>query len=153
MRAHLFALEELASVPLLAEILADLRQRYPRLDTARLGYGLTRRLISWMIEDVVAETQCRLARSRPASVDDVRSAPAPLVGFSTTVAGADRAIKRFLSVHMYRHPRTLRIMGQAQGVVRDLFGHYFARPSDLPAEWASDMGAVDNAARARRVAD
>jgi dGTPase len=153
MRAHLFALEELEAVPLVADILADLRRDYPQLDTGRLSYGLIRALISRLIEDVTAETEQRLTRAAPSCVDEVRRAPGALVGFSVGAAAADREIKRFLSARMYRHPRTMQIMNAAQGVVRNLFGHFFAKPHDMPWEWANDLEPTDEPARARRVAD
>ena len=54
---------------------------------------------------------------------------------------------------MYRHARISRIMGDAEGVVRDLFDHYCAAPEDLPGEWAHGAGAGDAADRLRRIAD
>ena len=40
------------------------------------------------------------------------------------------------------HARISRIMGDAEGVVRDLFDHYCAAPEDLPGEWAHGAGHV-----------
>jgi dGTPase len=54
---------------------------------------------------------------------------------------------------MYRHPRVMRIMDAAQGIVRDLFRHFIDAPAAMPPEWAHDLGAGDLAGRARRVAD
>ena len=36
---------------------------------------------------------------------------------------------------MYRHPRVMRVMGEAEGILFDLFARYQASPGDLPAEW------------------
>ena len=33
---------------------------------------------------------------------------------------------------MYRHPRVMRIMGEAEAVVRDLFARYQREPGELP---------------------
>ena len=52
---------------------------------------------------------------------------------------------------MYRHKKVLDMMGQAEGVVSDLFGHFMRHTADLPAEWRMD--AADERARARRIAD
>ena len=54
---------------------------------------------------------------------------------------------------MYRHARVLRVMNEAAGVVRDLFGRYTAHPGDLPAEWREGLANADETARARRIAD
>ena len=49
---------------------------------------------------------------------------------------ADRDIKGFLYPRMYHHDRVMRVMADADRVVRDLFAHYMATAADLPAEWA-----------------
>ena len=76
-----------------------------------------------------------------------------MVGFSPAIAVAERLIKGFLETHMYRHERVKRVMGDAAGVVRELFARYSAHPGDLPAEWMAGFGELDEAARARRIAD
>ncbi|MDQ2953684.1 MAG: deoxyguanosinetriphosphate triphosphohydrolase [Pseudomonadota bacterium] len=153
LRAELFGIDDIAAVPIAAEILADLRARYPRLEIARLTHELVRRLIARLIEDVIAESKRRLAALAPRSVEDVRNTAQPAVGFSAAMAEADAAIKSFLYPRMYRHARIARIMEDAEGVVRDLFAHYNARPNDMPAEWRSGFAAEDEGARARAVAD
>ena len=153
LRADLFSLEALQDVPLLAELLKDLYARHPRLELARVNSGLVRRLIAQMIDDVTAESKGRLAGAAPHSVEEVRAAGAPLVGFSRDMAAADTSIKRFLRDHMYRHPRILRIMDAAQEVVRNLFVHFSAFPHDLPSEWTQNLDLADEASRARRTAD
>jgi dGTPase len=47
----------------------------------------------------------------------------------------------------------MRVMGDAERVVRDLFAHYVATPGDLPTEWADGIGSLTHAARARRIGD
>jgi dGTPase len=54
---------------------------------------------------------------------------------------------------MYRHPRVARIMGEAEQVIRDLFGYFTAHAEDMPAEWAHCFDAADQSALPRRVAD
>jgi dGTPase len=153
-RAELFDLDDLGGVPIVAELMGGIAERYPRLDRARAVHELIRRLIGRLIEDVVAESDRRLARfGRRGAADDVREAGMPLVGFSPAMSETDGAIKAFLLSHMYRHERVMRIMGNAQQVVSDLFAHYVAHPDDLPIEWAQNFVEADAAARARRVAD
>jgi dGTPase len=69
------------------------------------------------------------------------------------MARADRAIKDFLYPELYRHARIMRIMGEAEEVVRRLFDHYVATPDDLPDEWLAGLGSADDAERAIRIAD
>jgi len=153
LRAELFGLEEIATVALPGEIVAEIRAAYPGLDAGRLVHEFIRRLIGLLIEDVVAETGRRLATLAPRSADEVRQAPSGVAGFSAAIAKAERAIKAFLETRMYRHARVQRVMDEATHVIRDLFARYTAHPDDLPAEWREGLAGADEAVRARRIAD
>ena len=112
-----------------------------------------RRLIGRLIEDVVGESVRRFGVTAPTSADEVRAAGEPMIGFSALMASADRAIKEFLWTNMYRHPRVIGVMEDAEVVVRELFARFFVSPQDMPPEWAQGLDPADAAARARRVAD
>jgi dGTPase len=151
LRADLFDLDELAMLPLVGEALRETAEFQD--DPPRRVHELIRRVITRMIEDVIAESRRRLATLYPHAAMDIRHAGAAVIGFSTRMAAADRAIKDFLWPRMYRHPRVARIMDEAEQVVRDLFAHFTAHPQDMPAEWAHDLDAADQAALPRRAAD
>jgi dGTPase len=65
------------------------------------------------------------------------------------MAAADRAIKAFLFPRVYRHPRIVRIMSDAQSVVTDLFTHYMGDRRDLPVRDAPAEALMG----ARQIAD
>jgi dGTPase len=153
LRADLFSLADLAEVPVIGGLLRDVREQYPGIDPARLTHELVRRLIGRLIEDVMAESVRRLGAAAPTSADEVRAAGAAMVAFSAMMASTDRAIKAFLWTNMYRHPRVIAVMTDAEEVVRALFARFFVQPNDMPGEWADGLEAADPAARARRVAD
>ena len=151
LRAGLFGLEDLAGVALLRDILAGIGGA--AADESRAVHELVRRLITRMIEDVIAETGARLTALAPAKADNVRGAGAPVGAFSAAMAAADHAIKGFLYPRMYRHERVMRIMGEAETVVCDLFGRYVEHPADLPPDWAERADGADEVSRLRRIAD
>jgi dGTPase len=153
LRAELFELDELAALPLIGATLAEIDAAAPKLEPTRRVHELIRRLITGMIEDVIAQSRQRLSELAPASVDDVRRAGTAMVGFAPEMAAADRAIKEFLWPRMYRHPRIARIMDNAETVVRDLFRRYAENPRDMPPEWAQGLGRTDEEGVARHVAD
>lgn len=153
LRAGLFVLEDLANVPLLGDILREIRVGHAQLDPVRSAHELVRRVITRLIEDAVTESTRRLLASGAASVDDIRLAAAPVVAFSAEMAAAEQGIKDFLYPRMYRHARVMRVMTAAQGVVRDLFRHYLAHPADMPEEWQDDMRQTDERGRIRHTGD
>jgi dGTPase len=153
LRAELFSVGDLGEVALFGEVLDEIGAKYRDLEPARLVHELIRRVIARMIEDVIGESRRRLAALAPRSVDDVRAADAALIAFSPAMQAADAAIKAFLFVHMYRHPRIARIMTDAEGVVDDLFRRYVREPTVLPPEWGQGLATAEAAMHARRVAD
>ena len=153
LRAGLFSVDDLGAIPLIADINAVITARYPVLDETRRGAELVRELISYLIEDVFSETRRRLGAVRPDSAVAVRNHDATLVGFSEEAEKTEAMIKRFLKTHMYRHERVMRVMRDAEAVVRDLFARYQSAPGDLPAEWLAHEGEDDEAGRARRIGD
>jgi dGTPase len=66
---------------------------------------------------------------------------------------ADTDIKGYLYPRMYHHAWVMRVMDEAEAVVRDLFTYLAANPADLPAEWRDGLVQADEAARLRRIAD
>jgi dGTPase len=153
LRAELFSLADIASIDPIGEVVAAIKREHARADAGRVPHELVRRLITRLIEDVIAETGRRIARLGARSADDVRCANKPVAAFSPAMAEADRAIKDFLFPRMYRHARIVRIMDEAENVVRDLFAHFITHPGDMPAEWAHGLAGADGDDRSLRVAD
>jgi dGTPase len=151
LRAGLFGVDDLKVMPLTATIIADIGKAYPALDDARRGAELVRELISYLISAVVAEAGRRLEAARPQSVDDVRHHTQPLIAFAPAVAAEEAAIKAFLKQHMYRHHRVMRVMGEAEQILFDLFARYQKSPGDLPAEWIEGTERETEGERARRI--
>jgi dGTPase len=151
LRAGLFAVDDLKVMPLTADMIAAIDKHYPALDDDRRGAELVRELISHQIGAVVREAQRRLQAAMPQSVDDVRSHGEALIAFPDDVARAEAEIKAFLKLRMYRHPRVMRVMGEAEGILFDLFARYQKVPGDLPSEWLPQEDRDSETGRARRI--
>ena len=104
-----------------------------------------------MISAVVTEAGQRLEAAKPQSAHDVRRHTQPLIAFPPAAAEEEAAIKAFLKQHMYRHPRVMRVMGEAEGILFDLFARYQASPGDLPVEWVEGTERESDGERARRI--
>jgi dGTPase len=153
LRAGLFDLDDLKVIPIAADMIAEIARRYPGLDDSRRGAELVRELISHLIGAVVSEARRRLERARPTGVDDVRNHGDVLIVFPAEVAQAEAGIKAFLKLRMYRHSRVMRVMGDAEQILFDLFARYHNHPGDLPAEWLPPGGdhSETETERARRI--
>ncbi|MGB6396460.1 MAG: deoxyguanosinetriphosphate triphosphohydrolase [Bradyrhizobium sp.] len=151
LRAGLFAVDDLKVMPLAAEIIAEIGEDYPGLDEVRRGAEFVRELISYLISAVFSEAVKRLQAAQPRSAPDVRRKARALIAFPPEVAQEEAEIKAFLKLHMYRHSRVMRVMGEAEQILFDLFARYQENPRDLPAEWLEGAKAETEAERARRI--
>jgi dGTPase len=153
LRAGLFELADIAAVPLVGAILADIDVRHSGLEESRRIHEIIRRVITQMIEDAAAESRRRLTALAPRTAEDIRRAPNAVIAFSPAMTQADKDIKGFLYPRMYRHAWVMRVMREAEQVVRDLFGHFGSTPSGLPEEWRAGIDRMGESGRARRIAD
>ena len=152
LRAGLFKVDDLKVVPIAAEIIAEIDKQYPALDDSRRGAELVRELISYLIGAVTTEAGRRLAAARPTCVDDVRNQKEVLIAFPEQVTKAEAGIKAFLKQRMYRHERVMRVMGDAEQILFDLFARYQNHPDALPAEWLPPGNSNETETeRARRI--
>src|SRR5471030_351850 len=124
LRAGLFTVDDLKIMPLTSGMIADIAKRYPDLDDGRRGAELVRELIAHLIGAVVSEAGKRLDAVKPNSVDDVRNHGRVLIAFPPDAAQAEAKIKAFLKERMYRHPRVMRVMDEAESILFDLFARY-----------------------------
>jgi dGTPase len=153
LRAGLISLDDLAELPLVGDILSELRGRYPGLERRRLIHELIRRLIDRMVSDLLVETRRRVEALAPRTAADIRHADAPVVGFSAEMETYSQVLRKFLFARVYRHFQVNRETSKARRVVRDLFELFMAEPNTLPTEWQDEAIKADHVARARIVAD
>ncbi len=154
LRARLFALDDLAGLPLVGPALAEVDALWPGLDEPRRSGEAFRRVFGAMVEDMLAETRARLAAERPESAAALRALGAPVVAFSPPVEAGVGEVRAFLFARMYRHPAVLAMREKAAAVVSDLFAGFMAAPERLPVEWrGAALGARGEAALARVVSD
>ena len=153
LRSGLLTLDMLEDVALPGDILAQVRERYPALDPVRTGHELMRRQITAMVEDVITTSRANLAAIAPNSLQDVHDAGRTIVTFSAEMAALEKELKAFLYANLYRHPDVMAVRRNADQIVRDLFGHYFAHPRDMPEGWREGLDRADERIKARDVGD
>jgi dGTPase len=157
LRAGLFDLVAIREAPFARALLEEIDRLHPGLETNRVFHELSRRLVTRFIEDAIEESRRRLREARISSLEEVRAAGGPLVGFSPALTEAAEAIKRFLFANMYRHPDVTRVREKADSAVRRLFAAFFSAPRRMPTEWALSAREAEaregEAGRARAVAD
>ncbi|MFN7024459.1 MAG: deoxyguanosinetriphosphate triphosphohydrolase [Pseudorhizobium sp.] len=154
LRAGYLTFEMLEEVPFLAQLMKEVRDRYPHLEASRFTHEMMRRQITRMVEDVIGCAQDNLRQVKPQSCTDVRACGRIIASFTDEMAQTDRQIKKLLFSHIYRHPEIMRIRTGAAKIVTDLFGAYLQDPSLMRSHyWVAHMAGLSAPARARHVGD
>jgi dGTPase len=148
LRSGLITLDQLTEVPLVAEHLNEVRGAYPALNERRVVHETIRRMINTLVSDLIVCSEQNIAGQQLDSLDDVRAAPS-LIGFSAEIDEAQRKLKTFLRINLYRHYRVMRMSAKAQRIVRDLFTAFMDDPRLLPPQFQRTA----EQDRARAVAD
>ena len=153
LRARLFTINDLADVPLVGPVFAEVKKTYPDLDESRIIHESVRRMIGEMVIDLLVETKARLDDLNPKTPDDIRGSHTPIAGFSDTMRANDAASKKFLFENMYRHYKLNRMTSKAKRVVKELFKLLIKEPECLPYELQVRFKKSDSTEMARVVAD
>lgn len=153
LRARLFDVIDLGDVPLAGDALADVLKTWPKLDRSRVIHETVRRVISWMVADVVSETGRRLKKHAPLSAEEVRGVGTQMAGLSPQLGEKNKVLQSFLSRRMYKNERVSEAMDRAQRVIRDLFEAYMNDPALLPQGWQEQAASGQTREYARQVCD
>jgi len=131
--------------------------QYPDLSERRLVHEIIRRMINYIVVDLISTTQKHLAQVKPRSIDEVRARAKPLVVLSDACREEHLELKEFLREHVYRHYKVLRMTSKARRVVRQLFEAFFEDVNLMPPEHRDlalrGEGTHGVTGRARAVAD
>jgi dGTPase len=156
-RAGLITVEQLQTVPLFREYHGQVRDKYPALGGRRQVYEILRRMINHLVTDLIDSSAVRLGASAVRSIEEVRSLPGPLIGFSDRTRESNHALKSFLRERVYKHYKVRRMTAKARRVVRELFDAFFLDPTLMPDEHEATGSRLESvhgpAGRARAVAD
>ena len=135
LRSGLLTIDQMMTIDLFARHARAVEQIYPGLAPRRLILETVRRMINELIVDVTRTTQENIAREAPASLDDVRNAPA-LIAFSPSIRDEAVQLKRFLRKELYYHYQVQRMATKAKRIVSELFAAFEVDPNLLPTEHA-----------------
>jgi dGTPase len=155
LRAGLVSFDVLFGVPLAGLIAREVDALAHGAEPGRAIYEVTRRMITAMVADIVAESRKALAELAPASADDIRGAGKAVIAFSGPMASDMARLKAFLFEAVYHNRRILDVMEEAEQIVRDLFARYNceAGAALLPDDWREAFLKLPARGRARLACD
>jgi dGTPase len=156
-RAQLLDLASLREVRMFRRQYDAVVSQHPDLGERRLVHETIRRMINYLVSDFIRTTQAQIESLRPQSIDEVRAHSRPLAMLSEECHEEHRELKSFLSEHVYRNYKVLRMTSKARQVLQQLFEVFFKDVSLMPTEHRDLALRAESAhgasGRARAVAD
>ncbi len=153
LRAKLITLEQLEALPVVGETVQQIYQTISDKHVSRVGYAITRAVITKFIQDMIETSFANLQVLDPQSPDDVRQAGYAIIGFSEEASAELRILRKFLFTNMWRHYKVNRMTSKTKKVLTALFNRLLEEPNLLPTDWSKRLAGKDDAGRARIVAD
>jgi len=140
----LVTLEELLSLPLVAEAAARAEDRAGRLQGGDRRRAVLHELVDWQVAGLVANTRGTLERLGIDSVAAVQEAcrgyaqgPLRIVAHEAGVAAGKAELEAFLFKRVYRSEPVMKIRVAVQRKICELFDWYCGHPDELPQSFRS----------------
>jgi dGTPase len=157
LRAGLITIEDLRELAIFRRQYDIVTGKYPDLGGRRQIHEVVRRMIDFLVNDLIDASRAAVAAAAPADVEAVRALSEPLLRFSDAVRTEHLELKRYLRDNLYRHYRVLRMTNKARKVIRDLFETMLEDVDLMPTEHQAAARRMEadagRAGRARAVAD
>jgi dGTPase len=157
LRAGLIEVPDLQKVRIFENQHRAVLERYPQLGERKRIHETIRRMINFVVVDLIRTTEGRLNEAKPSSIEEVRARSKPLLALSEEVRAEHLELKSFLQERVYRHHRVLRMTSKARRVLTELFEAFFKDVNLMPPEHrdAAQRGEREQGprGRARSVAD
>jgi dGTPase len=134
--ARLLTLDEICGgVPLFDRLYRRMDSAYPGAPPKLKFNEALKRVMDHLVTDLIMATRERISAAGIRTVDDVRSHPARLAGFSPEVDAERKQTKHFLYSNLYLSEALEPEKRMAEEIVTHLFEHWMRRPSDLPRSY------------------
>lgn len=121
------------AVPLFAQLVRQQEKQHPQAPEKLRFNEALRRLVDFLVTDLIDETRSRLHAAGVRSVEGVRALDFRVAAHSERAARENRKLKRFLQTSLYAHPAVRADRRNVAARVEWLFSHYMTRPRSMPA--------------------
>ena len=135
LKSGYLTLDMLNEIPLWKDMVCQVQEQYPSIDTKRLVARTVSRLIGMQIADLCQTIQTNLHHHTIKTVEDLRTVNRVIVHFSEDLEQQNLVLKKFLKENLYRHHKVDKMRVKAEHVLSKLFETYIQRPNLLSPKY------------------
>ncbi|NRB14990.1 MAG: deoxyguanosinetriphosphate triphosphohydrolase [Rhizobiales bacterium] len=153
LRAGLFVFEDLFELPVIGDVMRDVKARFGHISAKRQMHEAYRIIIGLMVEDILQNTQTNIAKYNIKTTADIHNAAVAIGNFSPKILAVIKTLQEFLMQNMYRADSVIKERVAAAKILEDLFDIYMKKPENLPPDWQHDLGADSAEVSQRKIGD
>ena len=128
LRADLFDIEELTSIPILSGIVKKNIKKINKYEKELVIRQIVREIINEMVKDIILSIKKNLLYYKVKSINDIYEMDKPLVCFSDKMNLFDISIKKFLKEKMYLSPSVVFKTNKGKKIIKALFSGIKSKP-------------------------
>ena len=133
-RANKFKIKDICEIPLIDKIYKDIIKEYTRIDDFMIIQELVRRLIGFMVNDLLEQTTKNIEILNPKNVKDIRLHDNPIAAFSHNMKKQDKELRKFLYERVYSHSSMDKDRNNARKIIKELFDALINNNDLLPSQ-------------------
>lgn len=143
LRANFFTINDLREIPTLKDIIVETYEKKSKKN----NYKLVRRLIDFMVTDLIETSKKNIKINNISSLADVKNSNLQIIDFSETAKDLIKNIKSFLFLNMYKHPHIQKWSDQSKIIINKIFSYYIKNYSKIEKNFNN------NETRERNISD
>ncbi len=134
--SHLLSLEEIREgVPIFERFYGPVMQLFPEAPEKLQFNETLKRVLNRLVDDLIRNTQKRIADAGIQTVEDIRLHPQRLAAFSQAVDAERKQNKDFLYENLYFSPSLADEKDDAEQIISELFTYWTTHPQSLPHQY------------------
>ncbi len=157
LRAGLLDIESLRQCEIVDIHYDNVKNKWQDLDDSHLRHEIIRRMINYVVSDLIETSEALIGAVKPNDIDEVRRCGKSLIKMSEKTENMHKILKKYLRDNLYRHDRVNSMAEKAKETVEYLFNSYMNKPEllteKIQKEIESNADNNDSLKFARLVAD
>ncbi len=145
---------EIQNLEIVAKFKEEIKKNNDQISQSRLVKEIIRRMINFLITDLVINTKNLLIKNKISSYEDVRDCKNTIVGFSAETKKMNADLKKFLFKNLYKHEDVMVMTRNADKIISELFAAYTDNISLIPNQFrAYNIQKIQSEKKFRLISD
>ena len=157
LRANLLNIDLLKESKFVESNYREVVKKWKDLNERQIRHEIVRRMIDYIVSDLIETSKDLIGKYKPASVDSIRECGKSLIKMSQTTEKEHNNLKKILRKNLYQHEQVNLMSQRATETVKYLFNIYMEQPifltDELHMKITKDSRIKDAQKKARIIAD